>query len=135
MIKILVKDLNKLKSFKCPEATRNINLNLQNRNKAIKEQHYGPPNPNEPNNNFWQAKADMWNVDSFEEVKSMLCGNCAAFDMTNKMKTCIAKGIGNEDDPWATINAGTLGYCKFLKFKCAAKRTCDAWVEGGPIED
>jgi hypothetical protein len=21
-----------------------------------------------------------------------------------------------------------------LKFKCAAKRTCDAWVTGGPIE-
>ena len=32
-----------------------------------------------------------------------------------------------------TIDAGDLGYCKFLKFKCAAKRTCDAWVEGGPI--
>ena len=38
-------------------------------------------------------------------------------------------------DPTSTIDAGTLGYCKFLKFKCAAKRTCDAWVEGGPIQD
>jgi hypothetical protein len=51
------------------------------------------------------------------------------------MQDCIAKGIGSEpgSDPSSTIDAGTLGYCKFLKFKCAAKRTCDAWVEGGPI--
>ena len=28
-----------------------------------------------------------------------------------------------------------MGYCKFLKFKCASKRTCDAWVTGGPLVD
>jgi hypothetical protein len=52
------------------------------------------------------------------------------------MQSCIAKGIGSEpgSDAMDTINAGTLGYCKFLKFKCAAKRTCSAWVEGGPIK-
>ena len=46
-----------------------------------------------------------------------------------------AKGIGDDSSSPAeeTIDAGDLGYCKFLKFKCAAKRTCDAWVEGGPI--
>jgi hypothetical protein len=22
-----------------------------------------------------------------------------------------------------------------LKFKCASRRTCDAWVEGGPVTD
>jgi hypothetical protein len=32
------------------------------------------------------------------------------------------------------IEAGELGYCRFLKFKCAAARTCDAWVVGGPIK-
>lgn len=135
MIKILVKGLGKSKYFKCPAPTKDIKLNLKNRNKAIKEQNYGPPNPNEINKKFWQDKAEMWNVDEIKDVKSMLCGNCAAFDVTNKMQSCIAKGIGNEDDPWATVDAGTLGYCKFLKFKCAAKRTCDAWVEGGPIKD
>jgi hypothetical protein len=76
-------------------------------------------------------------MDNPEDAKTALCGNCAAFDETSKMLDCIAKGIGTEpgSDPASTIDAGTLGYCKFLKFKCAAKRTCDAWVEGGPITD
>jgi hypothetical protein len=26
-----------------------------------------------------------------------------------------------------------LGYCEAFDFKCAASRTCDAWVVGGPI--
>jgi hypothetical protein len=131
MIKIKVGD----SKTKCPAPTQDINLNLKNRQKAIKEQHYGPPDPNKPNETFWEAKQEMWQVDNAEDVKDMLCGNCAAFDLTKKIQSCIAKGIGNEDDPWSTIEAGTLGYCKFLKFKCAAKRTCDAWVEGGPIKD
>lgn len=100
MIKILIKNLNESKSFKCPEATQNINLNLKNRQKAIKEQKYGPPNPNEKNNQFWLDKAKMWNVDDINDVKNMLCGNCAAFDVTSKIQSCIAKGIGNEDNPW-----------------------------------
>lgn len=120
---------------KCPPATQDIELNLENRQKAIKEYGYGPPDPNQPNKKFWDKKADMWQVDDISEVKSMRCGNCAAFDLTKHTQVCIAKGIGNEDDPWSTINAGVLGYCKFIKFKCAAKRTCDAWVEGGPIKD
>lgn len=40
-----------------------------------------------------------------------------------------------EKDAWDTIEAGKLGYCTFLKFKCAGSRTCDAWVVGGPIKD
>jgi hypothetical protein len=64
-------------------------------------------------------------MDDIEQAKSARCGNCAAFDITKKMKSCIAKGIGSEpgSDAMDTIDAGTLGYCKFLKFKCAAKRT------------
>jgi hypothetical protein len=27
---------------------------------------------------------------------------------------------------------GRLGYCEIFDFKCAASRTCDAWVVGGP---
>ena len=119
----------------CPPATQSIELNLKNRQKAIKEYMYGPLDPNKPNEKFWQKIADNWNIDDIEEVKSARCGNCAAFDMSKEMRNCIAKGIGSEkgSDPTDTINAGHLGYCKFLKFKCAAKRTCNAWVEGGPI--
>jgi hypothetical protein len=119
----------------CPPATQDISLNLRNRQKAIDEYHYGPLNPNEPNDEYWQELADKWNTDDIKSVKQNRCGNCAAFDISPDMLDCIAQGIGSEpgSDPHDTIDAGDLGYCKFLKFKCAAKRTCDAWVEGGPV--
>lgn len=121
---------------KCPIATQDIDVNLKNRKKAIDEYMYGPLDPNQPNEEYWQEIAAEWNMDDIEQSKSARCGNCAAFDITKKMKSCIANGIGSEpgSDAMDTIDAGTLGYCKFLKFKCAAKRTCSAWVEGGPIK-
>ena len=120
----------------CPIATQDIKINLKNRKNAINEYMYGPLDPNQPNKEYWQKIALEWNMADIEQAKSARCGNCAAFDITNKMQSCIAKGIGSEpgSDAMDTINAGTLGYCKFLKFKCAAKRTCSAWVEGGPIK-
>ena len=130
--------LNEVELNECPAPTQNIALNLENRQKAINEFGYGPLNPNEPNEKFWQAKVDMWKLDSAEEAKKSLCGNCAAFDITTKTLDCIAKGIGSDggtEDPFDVIEAGKLGYCRFLKFKCAAARTCDAWVVGGPITD
>lgn len=130
--------LSEVELDKCPAPTQNIELNLQNRQKAIDEYGYGPLNPNLPNNKFWQKKVDMWGLDSIEEAKQSLCGNCAAFDITKKTLDCIAKGIGDDqgsEDPFDVINTGDLGYCRFLKFKCAAARTCDAWVVGGPLVD
>jgi hypothetical protein len=127
--------LNEGKIAKCPPATQNIELNLRNRQKGIDEYGYGPMNPNEKNEKFWKKKMDMWQLDSAEEAKKSLCGTCAAFDITTKTLDCIAKGIGEDVDSYDVIKAGQLGYCKFLKFKCAAKRTCDAWVVGGPLED
>lgn len=120
----------------CPPATQNIDLNLENRKKAIDDYDYGPMDPNEPNEEYWKKIAAEWNMSDAEDAKSARCGNCAAFDITEKMQDCIARGIGSESgsDAMDTIDAGTLGYCKFLKFKCAAKRTCTAWVEGGPIQ-
>ena len=124
--------------LKCPPATQDIKLNLRNRQKAIQEYGYGPLNPNEPNEKFWQKKVDEWGLDNVDEAKEALCGNCAAFDITKKTLNCIAQGIGDDqgsENPMDVIEAGELGYCRFLKFKCAAKRTCDAWVVGGPIKD
>lgn len=122
---------------KCPPATQDITLNLENRQKAIDEYGYGPLNPDLPNNKFWMKKVDEWNLDSPEEAKQSLCGNCAAFDQRQATLDCIADGIDSNDPESATaiINAGDLGYCKFLKFKCASRRTCDAWVTGGPLVD
>ena len=121
----------------CPPATQSIDINLRNRQKAIDEYGYGPLNPNDENAKFWQKKMDMWQLDTVADAKDALCGNCAAFDVTERMLDCIAQGIGAEpgSDPYDTVDAGDLGYCKFLKFKCAARRTCDAWVEGGPVRD
>ena len=121
----------------CPPATQSIDLNLRNRKKAIDEYRYGPLDPNQPNDEYWADIAREWNMADPDQARSAVCGNCAAFDITDEMQDCIARGIGSEpgSDPTSTIDAGTLGYCRFLKFKCAARRTCTAWVEGGPIQD
>jgi hypothetical protein len=118
----------------CPEATQNIGVNLFNRQTAIRKAKYGPLNPNEPNEEYWKAKADQFGS-SVEEAKKALCANCVFFYQTPQILDCIATGIDAKgvDDPYAAIDAGDLGYCEAFDFKCAASRTCDAWVVGGPI--
>jgi len=116
----------------CPPATQYIKLNIANRQKAIDEAHYGPLNPNEPNEDYWKAKADQFGA-SVEEAKKALCGNCSFFYRTPEILKCIAEGLGEEVDPYEAINAGDIGYCEAYDFKCASSRTCDAWVVGGPI--
>lgn len=118
----------------CPPATYDIKLNIENRQKCIDEANYGPLNPNEPNEEYWQAKADQFNG-SKEEAKKALCGNCAFFYRTPEILKCIAEGLGEEVDPYEAIEAGEIGYCEAYDFKCAASRTCDAWVVGGPITE
>ena len=119
----------------CPEATQSIPVNLANRQEAVKIARYGPLNPNEPNEDYWKKKADILGG-NVESAKKALCANCAFFIQTKKMLDCIASGIGgNVEDEWDTIEAGDLGYCEAFDFKCAASRTCDAWVTGGPITD
>jgi hypothetical protein len=115
----------------CPLPTQDITLNLKNRAKAITSAAYGPENPKLPNSAFWQKKADQWDVSS-EDAKKSLCGKCAAFNVSDKLKECIAQGIGMEADPWGTIKLADLGYCEIFDFKCSASRTCSAWVVGGP---
>jgi len=127
------KFIEKLQEVGCPPATQNIPLNLANRQRAIDEAHYGPLNPNEPNEDYWKKKADQFDGD-IESAKKARCGNCAFFVQTKKMLDCIASGINNENE-WDIIDAGALGYCEAFDFKCAASRTCDAWVVGGPITD
>ena len=118
----------------CPPATLDIELNLKNRQTAIDQANYGPLNPNEPNEGYWENKARMFQGD-VESAKKALCGNCAFFDQRKQTLACIAAGIGQEDDPELVIEAGDLGYCEAFDFKCSSMRTCDAWVDGGPITD
>lgn len=120
----------------CPVATQDIQVNLKNRQNAIDNVGYGPLNPNEPNEEFWQEKADKWKTTP-EEAKTTLCANCVFFIRTPKMLDCIAQGLEQGDssqvDADAAIDQAELGYCEALDFKCAASRTCNAWAVGGPI--
>ena len=120
----------------CPPATQDIELNLKNRQNAIDNVGYGPLNPKEPNDEFWQEKADKWKT-SPEEAKKSVCGNCVFFVRTPQMLECISTGIeqggSSVDDADASIDQAELGYCEALDFKCAASRTCNAWAVGGPI--
>jgi len=120
----------------CPRATHDITLNLKNRQKAIDDYHYGPANPLEPGD-YWKQAADQWHV-SEKIIKTMKCGNCAAFDASDTMRKCIESGIQGDErhaDAAATINLSDLGYCNFLHFKCAGSRSCAAFVVGGPITE
>jgi len=144
MIKKLVDEIRKVllaevkeatqNDKKCPPAATDALLNTKNRNKAIKKLGYGPANPGLPNNELSQKKSEMWDDIPTSEAKTMLCGNCAAFDISPHMRKCIKGGLDEAVGGEETINAGQLGYCHMHKFKCAAKRTCDTWVTGGPIK-
>jgi len=117
----------------CPIATQNIAANLEARDNAIEVANYGPLDPGRENADYWGAAADRWSL-SVEEVKTARCGNCAAFNITSRIRACIADGVGGAD-AWEVVDAGDLGYCEAFDFKCASARRCDAWVQGGPLTD
>ena len=114
-----------------PEATQNLDLNLENRQKAIDTKMYGPANPQldmqGDNDRFWQQYAQKFN-DSVENVMQMRCGNCSFFDRSPDILDCIEKGIGDQADPEMAVEAGELGYCQALDFKCASMRVCVVWA-------
>lgn len=118
----------------CPVATEDIQVNLTNRQNAIDNVGYGPMNPAEPNVEFWDDKAERWNITP-DEAKTALCGNCVFFIRTPSMLECISGGLGEGEDIELVVDAGELGYCQALDFKCASERTCNAWAAGGPITE
>lgn len=120
----------------CPRATHDIDLNLKNRQRAIDQYHYGPANPDEPGD-YWKKAAQQWSVTE-KIAKTMRCGNCAAFDVSDKMWACIEAGIKGDDsavDAMASIEKADLGYCNFHHFKCAGTRSCTSWITGGAIDN
>ena len=139
--------------LKCPEATQNLETNLKNRQKCIDVANYGPANPNIEDDDYWQRKADQFKTTK-EVAKTMTCSNCAAFVVKESMLNCIQIGLAieneveddSEDDEEPEddmeediaediLKLSNLGYCELFDFKCAGKRTCDAWIVNGPLGD
>ena len=118
-------DLFKAIANACPLPTRNLKLNTKNRDAAGESKHiqYGPLNLDDEV--FWMRLAKFWKTTP-KVVKKSRCGNCAAFDISPKMKKCMPGELSDE--------AGHLGYCWMHNFKCHSARVCRTWVVGGPIE-
>jgi hypothetical protein len=121
----------------CPKVCSDIPLNLKNRDWAFKNVGYGPANPDSPED-FWQIRAKEW-ATSPKNAQTMHCGNCSAFIQTPEMMKCIIDGIQGEESDNETyanevVASAELGYCELFEFKCAADRTCSAWLVGGPIK-
>ena len=116
----------------CPRATYDLELNVKNRQAGIDQHHYGPANPDKPGN-YWKVAAKQWNIDE-KTARTMTCGNCAAFNISDAMYKCIHDGMGAEAyQAEKTRQAADLGYCNLLHFKCAGTRSCELWITGGPI--
>lgn len=119
----------------CPIETHDLDKNLENRQEAFDDHLYGPVNPDNPGD-FWKRFADYFKIDE-KTAKTMTCGNCGAFDQSERMLKCMADGIQAGDaavDGEGTVAAADLGYCTLLHFKCCAARTCNAWIRGGPLK-
>jgi hypothetical protein len=75
----------------CPIATYDIDVNLKNRQKAIDDYHYGPANPEEPES-YWKDAAKQWNITE-KTARTMKCGNCAAFDVSQTRCGSVLKMV------------------------------------------
>lgn len=111
----------------CPVPTKDLKINTENRDRAIKADHieYGPLNVDEPAD-YWEHLADHWGT-SVEAAKASTCGNCVAFDISPRMLECMPGEISDGD--------GRLGYCWMHHFKCHSARSCYTWAKGGPITE
>ena len=90
---------------------------------------YGPLNPAAPGD-YWERLGSVWDV-SADEAATTRCGNCAVFNKKPEILEAIADGISNEGAE--VVEVADLGYCEMFQFKCAAARSCTAWIAGGPI--
>lgn len=111
---------------KCPVPTKDLEVNTENRNRAIKADHikYGPLSVDEPGD-YWELIADHWDT-SVEAAKASNCSNCVAFDIAPRTLDCMPGEISDDD--------GKLGYCWMHHFKCHSARSCYTWAKGGPID-
>ena len=123
------KILGRVEKRAIPEAITDLHINIENRQHAIDEYLYGPMNPEEPGD-YWERLGEVWDVPA-EEAFTTHCHNCAAFNITPEIRTAIADAIGEGGEE--VVTSADLGYCELFQFKCAAARSCSAWLVGGPI--
>jgi hypothetical protein len=121
--------------MECPLATIDGQVNLKNHLTTIRIAGLGPPNPNLPNNQFWQAKAVRWEV-GVNEARSRLCSNCGHYIFTPKVQECMKQHDNITPDmvgpEWVdTHDSG--GWCNLYNITCTAHRTCVDWEPGGPV--
>lgn len=122
--------LEQEKTPSCPVATFDLEINTLNRDDAIKAKHinYGPLNLTDEQ--YWEDLAAHWSNENRtttpEVAKESRCKNCAAFDISPRMKECMPGEVDKD---------GYFGYCWFHNFKCHSERTCYTWAAGGPIEE
>lgn len=122
--------------MECPEATQDLALNTRNRNATRDNHAYGPLNPMEPSEEYWESLAEKWSA-SVEEAKASRCSNCVAFDISPRMKECmplVDEKVADKEIPEFNQKP-EFGYCWMHHFKCFNARSCDTWASGGPIED
>ena len=137
---------------KCPPATQDLKLNTRNRDRCRAEAAYGPMNPLKPSLKYWKIMAKKWTGATEEEAMGQRCGNCVAFDVSDRMLEClpistdqadpmsrideVLKDKMIEDFPGFPEEGAVLGfgYCHMWKFKCHSARACNTWAGGGPIE-
>jgi len=127
--RIMVDELTDYEKRAVPEVIADLDQNLENRQHAIDEYLYGPMNPEEPGD-YWKRLGDMWDV-SAAEAATTRCGNCSAFNVSLGIRSAMAEAIGEGGEQ--VVVSADLGYCELLDFKCAASRSCSAWLTGGPI--
>jgi hypothetical protein len=110
----------------CPKATQDLELNTNNRDKAIEAEYikYGPLNLSDEQ--YWEDLGEHWNTTA-DVAKKSKCGNCVAFDISPRMDDCMPGQVSDKD--------GRLGYCWMHHFKCHSARTCRTWAAGGPITE
>ena len=108
----------------CPVATQDLKVNTVNRDRTIQQFNYGPLNVDVPGD-YWKDIAEYWDTTE-EAALASNCGNCVAFDISQRMKDCMPGDTFDKD--------GELGYCWMHHFKCHSARSCHTWAKGGPIE-
>ena len=145
----------------CPPATQDVDVNTENRNATREDHDYGPMNPMEPSQGYWESMSQKWEGASPEEAMGMRCSNCVAFDISPRMQKCMPMADELDDisddneelDPMLVADMEMVdmpedafpgfpdgdfvgfGYCWMHHFKCHSARACDTWAGGGPIQE